>query len=157
MFFISSSRVSLRPYDVTICFYVLSFMQIRLNFAREVFFRFYWSEFFLFIRVKEFFWSYVTLLTLKNDFLSLKLTLIQSDKIKWVCVTLIEVNLWAVNRSSIRINIFVNKKYNIHKKEFIGLFHILSLWGCPSTKLLRLISGNLPAMFPLLICLDVIN
>ena len=51
------------------------------------------------------FWSHVTYLTLKNDFLTLKLTLftlIQRDKVIWVCVTLNEVYLNAANSGSNR-------------------------------------------------------
>ena len=49
------------------------------------------------------FWSHLTYLTLKNDFLILKLTfftLIQREKVKWVCVTLNEGYLRAANRGS---------------------------------------------------------
>ena len=49
------------------------------------------------------FWSHVAYLTLKNDFLALKLTflyLIQRDKVSWMCVTLNEGYLRAANRGS---------------------------------------------------------
>ena len=44
-----------------------------------------------FVHLRDKIWSDLTYLTHKNDFLTLKLTLIQRDKVKWVYVTLSEV------------------------------------------------------------------
>ena len=57
------------------------------------------------------FWSHLTYLTLKNDFLTLKLTftLIQRDKVKWVCVTLNEGYLRSANRGSNNLYRFLIK------------------------------------------------
>ena len=93
--FISSSRFLLRPYDVTTTsnlLFVHSFMQFQLNCVRDVIFRSWWSEFFCSF-AWLIFWSHLTYLTLKNDFLTLKLTLftlIQRDKVRWACFTLNE-------------------------------------------------------------------
>ena len=92
-------------YDVTTTSNLLlvhSFMQFQLNCVRYVIFHSFWSEFFCSFAWFSF-WSRVAYLTLKNDFLALKLTflyLIQRDKVSWMCVTLNEGFLRAANRGS---------------------------------------------------------
>ena len=72
-------------------------------------------------------------------------TLIQGDKVKSVCVTLNECYLRAANSSGNKLNRFLIE-ITSHPLVFC-LFLLLSFWDCRSTKLLRLFSGNLPAMF----------
>ena len=107
LFFISSSRFLLRPYDVTTTsnlLFVHLFMQFHLKCVRD----FIFVERVFFYSIAWFnFWSHLTYLTHKNDFelwnwLTLNFeishslwnwllfTLIQRDKVKWVCVTLNE-------------------------------------------------------------------
>ena len=75
------------------------------------------------------FWSHLTYLTLKNDFLTLKFflfTLIQRDKIKWVCVTLNEGYLRAADRGS--RNFYQNIIYQPSmKRRFFSLSFLLFL------------------------------
>ena len=103
---------------------------------------------FLFIRVKKFLvtrdlpHSQKWLPRSKIDFY---FTLIQRDKVKWLCVTLIGGYLRALNRSSLRINKFLIKIKSQRLKK--AIFWSVSSWDCRSTKLLWLFSGNLPAMF----------
>ena len=75
LFIYLSSRFLLRPYDFTTTsniLFVQSFMQFKLNCARNVIFHAVDIFFCSFAWLK--FWSHVTYLTLKNDFLTLKLT-----------------------------------------------------------------------------------
>ena len=61
---------------------------------------------------KSDFWSHLTYLTLKNDFLTwswLLFTLIQRDKVKWVCVTLNEGYLRAAYKGSKNLYSFAIK------------------------------------------------
>ena len=72
VFFISSTGFLLRTYGVANLLSVHSFKQFHLISVREVIFH-SWRVFLVHSRLLLF-WSHVTYLTLKNDFLALKLT-----------------------------------------------------------------------------------
>ena len=100
-------------------------------------------------------------------------TLIQRDKVKWVCVTLNEGYLRPANSGSNNIQIFnqnITDQPSMKRPTFLGLsfycflwlqiyeaiaaifwqsanFVLLLLWDCRSTKLSQLFSGTLPFMF----------
>ena len=67
-----------------------------------------------------------------------------------MCVTLNEGYLRSANRGSNNLYRFLTK-YNRsafnEKTKFFGLSFLLFFLDCRSTNLLRLFSGNLPAMF----------
>ena len=87
-FFISSSRFLLRPYDVTTIsnlLFVHSFIQFQLKCVCDVFFALSGASFFVHSRG----WTFghtLTYLTLKNDFLTLKLTFIRFNSKSQLCL-----------------------------------------------------------------------
>ena len=124
------------------------------SFVREVIFHSKWSE--LFIRVIKFLLTHdlphsQKWLPLWNCIL---FTLIQRAKVKWLCITLNEGYLGGANRGSKNLYRFFKSKCNVwafnEKTNFFGLSFLLFFLYCRSTKLLRLFSGILPAMFAVL-------
>ena len=81
-------------------------------------------------------------------------TLIQRDKVKWVCVTLNEGYLRPANRGSNNLQIFnqsITDQPSMKRRIFLVCLFYCFFLDCRSTNLLRLFSGNLPAMFLLVI------
>ena len=74
-------------------------------------------------------------------------------KVKWVCATLNEGYMRAANKGSKNLYRFFNQnlKYqpSIERRIFLVRLFYSFFWDCRSTKLSRLFSGNLPAMFSL--------
>ena len=108
---------------------------------------------FLFMRVIKFF-GHTWLTSLSKMTSSLwnwvLFTLIQRDKVKWVCITLNEGYYRAANRGSKNLYRFLIKIEHISlqwKAEYFWSVFFTVFLDCRSTKLLRLFSGNLPAMF----------
>ena len=76
-------------------------------------------------------------------------TLIQRDKVKWVCVILNEDSLRAANRGSKNLYDFnqnITYQTSMKRRIFSVCLFYFFFWDCRSTNLLRLFSGNLPAM-----------
>ena len=98
-------------------------------------------------------WSHVTYLLSKRTsslWNWLFFILFQRDKVKWVCAALTEGYARAANIINRKWNILKIQQLSILKIFFFGLFLSPSFWDCRSTKPLRLLSGNLPAMLWLL-------
>ena len=97
------------------------------------------------------FWSHVSLSLSKKNFLNLKLTFIyfsSRDNVKWMCFTLNECYLKAAKGGSNNLSRLLIKIYHpsLQWKDYFLVFFTV-YWDCRSTKLLRLFSGSLPAMF----------
>ena len=148
MFCISPSRFLFRPYDATTTSNLLfthSFLQFQLKFVRDVVFRskcivFFCS--FAWLNIWTYLHTWLTSLWKVTSSLQywLFFTLIQRDKVNWMCVTLNEGYSGATNRDSNNIQI---RNQNISSQlSMIRLIFLRFKKNCQFKTFLRTFSNS---------------